>query len=117
MLVLQNKNQKDDGKMSGALTSQTSWVVLGVKPDEKSQKAHLTTYTNMTKAADDFNTKTLQLPDLLRKMGYRPPANTSDFSVRETTGSSGRVSTGSVSGLYSDEPGKTTRQPPKKSAY
>lgn len=109
--------QKEDGKMSGALTSQTSWMVMGRKPDEKSQKAHLTTYTNMTKAADNYNTKTLQLNDLLRKMGYRPPANTSEFSVRPTTGSSGRTSTGSVSALYSDEPGKTPRQPPKKTAY
>lgn len=110
--------QKDDGKMSGKVTSQTSWIVLGRKPDEKSQKAHLTTYTNMTKAADNYNTKTQQLNDLLRKMGYRPQADNSTFSVRPTTTSKGRVSTGSVSGLYSEDGEKsTTRRPPRKTAY
>lgn len=116
--------QRDDGKnagrMSGAVTSETSWIVLGRKPDEKSQEAYLITYTNMTKAADDFNTKQIQLNDLLRKMGYRPSAATQDFDVRPNVGSLKRVSTGSVSGLYSDENAEETpakRTPPRRSAY
>ena len=116
--------QRDDGKnagrMSGTVTSETSWIVLGRKPDEKSQEAYLITYTNMTKAADDFNTKQIQLNDLLRKMGYRPSATTQDFDVRPNVGSLKRVSTGNVSGLYSDENAEETpakRTPPRKSAY
>ena len=106
--------------MSGTVTSETSWIVLGRKPDEKSQEAYLITYTNMTKAADDFNTKQIQLNDLLRKMGYRPSATTQDFDVRPNVGSLKRVSTGNVSGLYSDENAEETpakRTPPRKGAY
>lgn len=110
--------QKENGTQSGKLSSQTSWIVLGVQPDEKSGDAQRKTYTNMTKAADEFNTKSLQVTDLLRKMGYRPPASAQDFEVRPSTGNLKRVSTGSVSELFSDdEPTQPNRQPPKKSAY
>jgi len=111
--------QKVDGKMEGKITSETSWLVLGRKPDEKSSQASLTTYTNMARAADDFGTKVQQVKDLLRKMGYRPPADTTNFEVRPTIGTKGRKSTGSVSGLYSKEPSEDTpvKRKPPKSAY
>lgn len=110
--------QKVDGKMEGKITSETSWLVLGKKPDEKSSQAWLTTYTNMTRQADEYGTKVQQIKDLLRKMGYRPPANTTNFEVRPTVGSKGRTSTGSVSGLYSKEPEQNVpKRKPPKSAY
>ncbi|MCR5162540.1 MAG: hypothetical protein K6C40_00830 [Thermoguttaceae bacterium] len=110
--------QKVDGKQEGKITSETSWLVLGRKPDEKSSQASLTTYTNMTRAADEYGTKVQQVKDLLRKMGYRPPADTTNFEVRPTIGTKGRSSTGNVSGLYSKEPDENVpKRKPPKSAY
>ena len=110
--------QKADGKMEGKMSSETSWLVLGRKPDEKSTQASLTTYTNMTRAADEYGTKVQQVKDLLRKMGYRPPADTTNFEVRPTVGTKGRSSTGSVSGLYSKEPEQNApKRKPPRSAY
>lgn len=110
--------QKVDGKQEGKITSETSWLVLGRKPDEKSSQASLTTYTNMNRQADEFGTKVQQVKDLLRKMGYRPPADTTNFEVRPTIGTKGRSSTGNVSGLYSKEPDESApKRKPPKSAY
>lgn len=113
--------QRDDGKNAGKqwgkITSDTSWIVLGRTPDEKSDAASRITYTNMTKAADSYNTKQTQLKDLLRKMGYRPSTTAQDFSPSVEVGTR-RTSTGSVSGIYSEEnQNGAKRNPPKKSAY
>ncbi len=114
--------QRDDGKNAGKqwgkITSDTSWIVLGRTPDEKSDDASRITYTNMTKAADGYNTKQTQLKDLLRKMGYRPSTTAQDFNPRVEEVGTRRTSTGNVSGLYNEEnQSGTKRNPPKKSAY
>ncbi|MDO4570440.1 MAG: hypothetical protein Q4D38_08660 [Planctomycetia bacterium] len=111
-------HQMENGLQSGKITSRTSWIVYGIAPDEKSSDDMRSTYTNFTNEAKKFNTKGMQIGELLRKMGYRPPAKARELSVRPETGTAGRSSTGSVSGLYQED-GKssTPRRPPARSAY
>ena len=119
--------QDEEGKQQGVITPQTSWLVLGYPPkimetdtDEirEQKEKELKTFTRMRKKADEFGTKFEQVKDLLRKMGYRPPADTTSFDIRPTVGSKGRKSSGSVSGLYTKEPDENVpKRKPPKSAY
>ncbi|MDO4576079.1 MAG: hypothetical protein Q4D98_12800 [Planctomycetia bacterium] len=96
--------QRDDGSQEGNITSETTWVIRGIAPDDKSPEAEQITYTNMNNAAEKFNVREMKLSELLRKMGYRPS-------------SEAQKQVGRQYGKTKAPREETTRRPPSRSAY
>ncbi len=65
----------ETGQIQGKLTTQTSYLVLGtLEPGAKVPEEQLTAQATLMKQAKDLGVKTMQLPELLRQMGYRNQA-------------------------------------------
>jgi hypothetical protein len=74
----------DDAKakeVKGKITATTRYLVLGKAPDAKSDPAEVRTYTEIQKAANKYQTKTLTLKELLREMGWKAPTQLVRYGV------------------------------------
>ncbi len=114
----------DDGKIKGTngkegkITVNTSCLILGNEPDERSSTRQREAFTKLQHDADDLRLETMQLSELLQRMGwkntsrvirYGKGANPKDFRAKPEGGVL-RKSTGDNTDLFK------RRQPPK-SAY
>ncbi len=105
----------EKGNVSGEITMQTRYLVLGDKPSEKGDPAGLQAYSKIRGEAESLGIQKISLGDLLERMGYKPQAhlvnfgmgaNPNDFRAKPEGGVS-RVSSGNVSEIYKP------REPPR----
>ncbi len=97
---------QDGEKQVKRLESTTNTLVLGRKPDEKTKETELLTYQNFFNAAKEFKTKTMNVQDLLDKMGVdasRTNVIKGDSDTRPEPMNSSNFSGGSVSGIFMEE--------------
>ncbi len=100
----------------GEIDVNTNALILGKAPDERGEPAQLDAYTKILREAGQLRTPTVQLGDMLQRMGWRNVshvvrygrgANPEDFRAKPAEGVP-RKSTGNVSDLYQK------REPPKR---
>ena len=113
--------QDATGKIEGTISPDTTYLVVGLPPDEKSARDFRKNYTAMLDQARNNIVKQIKLSDLLDRMGYRETnhvtrygaaANPIDFRPKAPD-EGARVSKTPISPLF--EP----RQPPRgmRTAY
>lgn len=61
----------NQGKRVGDMTVKTRYLILGDPPSEKSQSEVLEAFTTMRKDAERLGAQTIQLNDLLNRMGWK----------------------------------------------
>jgi hypothetical protein len=95
-------------KVVGEVGVNTRYLVLGEAPNEKGIPAMLDAFTKIKGKAATFGVQTLQLGDLLQRMGwknetpvihYGPGANPKDFAAKPDEGGV-KKSAGEVSGVF-----------------
>ncbi len=67
---------KDDGELTGRLTPNTRYLVVGSKPDENSTAELRSGWNDLQTAADDLQIKQISLNELLSLMGWKPDVRT-----------------------------------------
>ncbi len=82
---------KEDGKVSGEITANTRYLVLGEVPDSAVKSAMQQGFHEMSKTAASLGVQTITLPEFIDQMGYKPQdrtvhlgtgANAHDFPAR-----------------------------------
>jgi len=110
-----------DGGITGQITLNTRFLVLGDPPNAKDKPGILESYSEMQSQADRLRVETIPVSQLLDMMGYRPRATVARFG--EGAGTTGtrfrernrlseappRDSGQSVSGIYQREERPRTR--------
>ncbi|MGA2796699.1 MAG: hypothetical protein ABSE63_03860 [Thermoguttaceae bacterium] len=108
----------EKGKVSGEISVETRYLVLGDKPSEKGEAAGLAAYSKIRGDAENLGIQKISLGDLLERMGYKSQAhlvnfgmgaNPNDFKPKPEGGVN-RVSSGNVSELFKP------REPPRSNA-
>jgi len=108
--------QTVDGKMSGKMTPEINYVVVGKEPSESATKDYVKVYNDMMRDAANWALRRITLQDLLTQMGYRQEERVVHFGSGAAPGqfratapeSAPRKSTGSVAPVFQE------RQPPAK---
>ncbi|QDU88641.1 hypothetical protein Pla175_20210 [Pirellulimonas nuda] len=67
---------EEDGKVVGAISVNTTQLVLGDQPDDPKLSDARTGWQELSKQADQFGVSTVQLGRFLRQMGYTPEDRT-----------------------------------------
>ncbi len=75
---------EEDGEISGELTVDTRYLVLGKYPSEPSKAKIRTGYDNMSREAATLGVEDISLVDFLNQMGYKQPERTTDFRAGST---------------------------------
>lgn len=98
----------DEGKRIGKMNVNTRYLVVGEKPTERSLPALTSAFSKMTEDAEQLGVQTIQLADLLQRMGWKnhtpivrfgKGANPKDFRPKPAEGVQ-RKSTGTVSDVF-----------------
>jgi len=98
----------EEGNRHGVMSAETSYIVLGRAPDEKSKPSVYNGYSRMIREAEKFGVKKISLAELLKKMGWKNQspvvrfgkgANPADFRAKPAAGVP-RASTGNVSDVF-----------------
>jgi hypothetical protein len=74
----------DDAKtkqIQGKITAATRFLVVGKVPDAKSEPDDVRRFTEIQKRANQYQTKTVTLKDLLRQMGWKAPTQLVRYGV------------------------------------
>lgn len=104
----------DDHEIIGKITVDTRYLIIGVKPTEKSDPVALQRYTQMLGEADRLGVEQISVGKLLRSMGFRGETRTVGLGRNATeddfkaTPKDGVITTspGTTSGIFRD------RRPP-----
>ena len=108
----------DAGKQIGEITVNTNCLILGKKPDEKSEKKVLDAFSKLDGDAKQLRLPTVQLGDFLQRTGWKKlspvvrfgrGANPNDFCAKPPAGVP-KKSSGNISDLFQK------RQPSKAPA-
>jgi hypothetical protein len=108
----------DTGNIVGQIDINTNCLIVGTKPDEKSEKKVLDAFSKIKGEADQLRLQRIQLADLLQRMGWKNMspvvrfgrgANPKDFRAKPDEGAA-KKSTGNMSDVFKK------RQPPKAPA-
>lgn len=100
--------QDASGKVIGSITPETTYLVVGTPPDEKSRRDMRRGYTSLLEAAKTNVVRQIKLDELLQRMGYHdtnqvtrfgPDANPADFRPKPPPQGM-PVSSGNVSPLF-----------------
>lgn len=107
--------QREDGTQVGKITSDASFVVVGIRPTENSTEVFRNTYTNMLTEANKHSIPQKPLKTLLKEIAYEPPKLDRGAAVAEKADSR-TISSGKVSDVFSNNPAGS-RRAPAGSAY
>ena len=108
----------DTGNIIGQIDINTNCLIVGTKPDEKSEKKVIDAFSKIKGEADQLRLQRIQLADLLQRMGWKNVApvvrfgrgaNPKDFRAKPDAGAA-KKSTGNMSDVFKK------RQPPKAPA-
>jgi len=110
---------QDGEEITGKMTTQTRYLIVGKEPAPDSPKAVMDAYQKMIDEARKIGIKEMSLQDLLRRMGwvdenqvigYGTAATEADYRAKQPKDSVPRTSPGSVSGLFKPRnPPRATR--------